>query len=453
MEEIPNIDRLTPEQLEGLFGRVQVQMRRNRGIPDPPPLTAQDLAPDTMQGPPGPPEPTVLTDEMIVEVVEEGDWGHRWPDPGPQDDRTGPWQPQQPQVPPEDLPQAKWGVPPRPPARRVAPPQHLRDPPVPREDPVPRQSPPGSRGGSPCASERSRSDCWGSYVPTQRWLHHGAHEQYHHRAVAAVEGQPSYRDWGPRKDDLPPDPRDPPAPAYDREAGVQKLKFLERVPVPPGPYPHATGEDVTSYHWALLSWCKANARTIPEERTKYLENLYKLYQEPPPYWTLDASENLKEWRTLLEEDPSIEWDQPQILGYWNQVLMHPHAGAFEANRILFHLIKQTRVARDGWNVPGWFINTCKESIEALNNWSAWNAYDQRQNGYQYLESGYNGSRKAYQWVWQGEPRAPQDPRGQGAWYDPPRQPAPRGPPAPRPSSGYAYGWSQASYRYPERRTG
>ena len=189
----------------------------------------------------------------------------------------------------------------------------------------------------------------------------------------------------------------------------------------------------------------------PRKRTKYLENLYKLYQEPPPYLTLNVSENLKEWRPLLEEDPNIEWDQPQVLGWWNQVLTHPHAGTFEANRILFHLIKQTRVARDDWNVLGWFINTCKESIEALNNWSAWDSWSQSQKGYQYLEAGMRGDRKTYSWVWRGdpEPRAPRAPRGQDPWYEP-RQPAPPQE-SRRPSTGY--GWSSPSYHYPGRRTG
>ena len=169
-----------------------------------------------------------------------------------------------------------------------------------------------------------------------------------------------------------------------------------------------------------------------------MQDLTDSYVVPEEYLTLQASQYLKEWQALMREDPEVGLDDPQALAWWQTVIRHPLAGKFEANRVLYHLLKHTRTERDGWNIVGWFIGACKESLAALDSPSEWSSQEQRRRGLQYLESGVNrdGS-KRFAWIyvdhqepqrpWRADHQEPQRP-----W----REPSARG-----------YGWASRDYHY------
>ena len=163
MEEMPVITGLTLEQLRTLVGSAQMAIRQQLKIPPPPPQ-GPDHAPDTLTGPPGPPDP-----EEVIQVDHEDD--QSWGDWQPGD---GDWQPgdEEPSG-TYRMPMPKWGA-----KSMPRPAQSLMALGVP-------QGPRGSPRGCPRQSPRSRS-AYGDNEQ-QRWLHQGSQDHYRRR---------SEQEWG-----------------------------------------------------------------------------------------------------------------------------------------------------------------------------------------------------------------------------------------------------------------
>ena len=66
--------------------------------------------------------------------------------------------------------------------------------------------------------------------------------------------------------------------------------------------------------------------------------------DPDPWWTLEPSENLREWESLLEKDLECDWYSTT---QWLQVLHKGPMGRLEALRILHHMVKDKKAYASG----------------------------------------------------------------------------------------------------------
>ena len=427
----------TQDQLREVAARAWELQREHLGVPHPPPGAPPDSAMAVPTAPTAPTGGQPLSDGSIL-IDDDDAWGG-WSSEG----QEHPEGPEKPQGPPAAtlMPQPKWPGPPRPQGHAEPKRMPIASGTLAIADQVrvtvevPRGHG-GSLQGSPCQSPRSRSGHGG-----EGWLHGGAQSQYEERLRQDDRADPAWRDWNlnRRVRQGPEAPRDPPVPAYDRYWGADRLAHLYNVPEPPRPYrvgADGIQADLVEFQWQLMSYVLQN-RKVPQERQQYLEDLTDMYKVPEKYLTLITSRDLSEWHLLMREDPDLQdlSEDPGALNYWRRVSTHPGAGMFEANRILYHLLKDSWSDRRQMEPVKWLVGACKEALHALQSPDEWSAQAQRRKGLMFLQNGTSQSgQPLYAWMPE-EPRRPwsaSDDRHRREW----REPRARG-----------YGWSDRDHHH------
>ena len=186
----------------------------------------------------------------------------------------------------------------------------------------------------------------------------------------------------------------PPPPWVNRVA-LQRLMNITEFEAPPGP-PRAVGvgipENMLETQELLIDYCR---ETIPdpqalEERTQVIMNVQTLHNSNPPWLTLKPPEDGRCWKRVVSEICELE-------DYAFENLQHVATfegfGQYEVNRILAHLLKDStsQQQRERHCASKWVQRACQESLQAMAEWSVWDADRQRNQGLEYVHQGGNGT--------------------------------------------------------------
>ena len=182
--------------------------------------------------------------------------------------------------------------------------------------------------------------------------------------------------------------RESPAEApWEGQVGLMKLslEFLPTEGPPPPPGPPLLGE---IHEYILVSG---------DQRNEILMNLIDLREHPSAWMTLEPSGEMGEWKEVLEAVPMMDI---RAIEAFVRVLRAPgtFSGFYEANRILFHLLKDsTSASRSSGRVGPWMQRASTEALDAISNWHEWGAEHQRASGK--VWTSYVGSRGQAKGYW------------------------------------------------------
>ena len=137
---------------------------------------------------------------------------------------------------------------------------------------------------------------------------------------------------------------------WDHRLGAQRLCWLSDAPTQRAPRDYDIGpQPLTENYLKGLRYYALYATESPE----LFENRREVWQyldaqglgpannapDPDPWWALQPSEDLGEYRNLLENDLQCDWDS---VVQWLQIVRQGPMGRMEALRILHHMLKDKK---------------------------------------------------------------------------------------------------------------
>ena len=220
-----------------------------------------------------------------------------------------------------------------------------------------------------------------------------------------------------------PDPRVPgslwmaesPAEApWEGQVGLMKLS-LEFLPTEGPPPPHGPSLIGDIHEYLLVS---SVADELGGPRNERVKELLDSREHPPAWMTLEPSSDIIEWKEVLE---AVRGMDERAIQAFVRVLKSPggHSGFYEANRILFHLLKDTTSAStSSGRVGPWMQRATTEALEAISNYLEWDAEHQR--GLGKVWTSYEGPRRQTLGFWAARPSTQghsSSSGGRGRWAD------------------------------------
>ena len=175
-----------------------------------------------------------------------------------------------------------------------------------------------------------------------------------------------------------------PAAPWDDERGLNRLKNLDRRPVPPVPHGYVAPRDHEHGLEIQKDWLyyEMAPELVQDRMDLYRDNLMR-HQEPPAWLTLQPHQDLREWSSIVQEDLAVE---PWAIHAFKEVLQGGPFGVYEANRILAHLMKDSSSSsRSEGSKSRWLYKACNESLEAMRNWEDWDCEAQQKLGRLYVK--------------------------------------------------------------------
>ena len=140
---------------------------------------------------------------------------------------------------------------------------------------------------------------------------------------------------------------------WDHRLGTQRLCWLPDAPTQMAPQGYDIGpQPLTEIYLRGLRHYALHATGCPElfhtrqDVWRYLQDLGPVNNapDPDPWWTLQPSEDLGEYRNLLENDLQCDWDS---VVQWLQIVRRGPMGRMEALRILHHMLKDKKACASG----------------------------------------------------------------------------------------------------------
>ena len=149
------------------------------------------------------------------------------------------------------------------------------------------------------------------------------------------------------------------------------------------------------------------ASEIPEaladERLRLLAGHQDRFEILQAWQTLDPDGELGEWSETLHNHPGIDARCLEDLA--TLVELPGNLGAYEANRVLFHLLKDTASASsDNPRLGPWLHRVVNESLESIRNWQDWDCDRMRASGKTW--TWYLGNRQIKKYYWASGPQHP-----------------------------------------------
>ena len=217
----------------------------------------------------------------------------------------------------------------------------------------------------------------------------------------------------------PPGPwrQDPPEDApWEGASGIMKLSrnFLPREGPRAPRWVRAPANHLDSLE-NLYGYLMASSvdEDLQNRRHELLTQLQDLRDHPPTWFVLEPAEDLRPWKETLESVPQMD-----IRGIeaFKDVLFSSgsNSGFYEANRILFHLLKDsTTSARSSGRVGPWMHKAASEALDAIANWREWDSELQRSSGK--VWSAYKDHRGRVKGFWSERPSWQQSTSSPSAW--------------------------------------
>ena len=157
--------------------------------------------------------------------------------------------------------------------------------------------------------------------------------------------------------------------------GIASLTNLADLPPPPAPAPEGLelrdGASVDEFIESLRAYAiEIVDPELLDDRQSLWTSEPKSFEDLEPWMTLRASDNLQEYREVLEDDAGVD---DRSASAWVNLLSKGPYGYAEGCRILFHLLKDKEYdPRGASRDPSAYLATCsREAIKALENSGAW----------------------------------------------------------------------------------
>ena len=192
---------------------------------------------------------------------------------------------------------------------------------------------------------------------------------------------------------------------------MNRLRTLETHPG----YQVPQGYPVPRSHTDLLELQKNFLRhevapELIEDRLNIFDENLRRFRTPPAWLTLEAQQDLSDWRNLVVEVMKVE---DFGINAFKEVLVHKSLGRYEANRILFHLLKDSYTKRDHEEVyrpskTKWMYSCSHEAQSAMRNWQDWDCEYMKRLGKRWVK-GDNG-----RWAWE-DARTSSSARSSSTW--------------------------------------